>query len=72
MRVLRLYKINRVMLQHGLDELIPDKWLPWYAKVGRSCQFWLRNQHPDKPLGARIRLALQTLGPVFIKFGQML
>jgi len=71
-RILRLYKINRVLLQHGLDELIPDKWLPWYAKVGRACQFWLRNQHPDKPLGARIRLALQTLGPVFIKFGQML
>lgn len=72
MRIIRLYKINRVLLQHGLDELIPDKWLPWYAKVGRVCQFWLRNQHPDKPLGARIRLALQTLGPVFVKFGQML
>lgn len=72
MRALRLYKINKVMLQHGLDELIPDKWLPWYAKLGRICQFWLRNQHPDKPIGARIRLALQTLGPVFIKFGQML
>lgn len=72
MRILRLYKINKVLLQHGLDELIPDKWLPWYAKLGRSCQFWLRNQHPDKSQGARIRLALQTLGPVFIKFGQML
>lgn len=72
MRILRLYKINKILLQHGLDELIPDKWLPWYAKLGRSCQFWLRNQHPDKPLGARIRLALQSLGPVFIKFGQML
>ncbi|WJG09104.1 ubiquinone biosynthesis regulatory protein kinase UbiB [Aliiglaciecola sp. LCG003] len=72
MRALRLYKINKVLLQHGLDELIPAKWLPWYAKVGRRCQFWLRNQHPDKSQGARIRLALQTLGPVFIKFGQML
>lgn len=72
MRILRLYKINRILLQHGLDELIPDKWLPWYAKFGRACQFWLRNQHADKPLGARIRLALQSLGPVFIKFGQML
>ncbi|GAB5381902.1 MAG: ubiquinone biosynthesis regulatory protein kinase UbiB [Aliiglaciecola sp.] len=72
MRALRLYKINKVMLQHGLDELIPDKWLPWYAKVGRKCQFWLRNKHPDKSLGSRIRLALQTLGPVFVKFGQML
>ena len=72
MRILRLYHINKVLLQHGLDELIPDKWLPWYARLGRSCQFWLRNQHPDKGLGERIRLALQTLGPVFIKFGQML
>lgn len=72
MRILRLYKINRVLLQHGLDELIPDRWLPWYAKIGRYCQFWLRNQHPDKSQGARIRLALQSLGPVFIKFGQML
>ncbi len=72
MRVMRLYKINQVLLQHGLDELIPDRWLPWYAKVGRACQFWLRNQHKDKALGERIRLALQSLGPVFIKFGQML
>ena len=72
MRILRLYQINKVLLQHGLDELIPDKWLPWYARLGRHCQFWLRNQHKDKPIGVRIRLALQTLGPVFVKFGQML
>ena len=60
------------MLEHGLDELIPSKWLPWYAKAGRIGFFWLRNKHPDKSQGTRIRLALQTLGPVFIKFGQML
>ena len=72
MRILRLYKINKVFLQHGLDELIPAKWLPWYARVGRHGFFWLRNQHPEKSQGTRIRLALQTLGPVFIKFGQML
>jgi ubiquinone biosynthesis protein len=71
-RILRFYQINKVMLQHGLDELIPDKWLPWYAKLGRFCFFWLRNKHPDKSQGTRVRLALQTLGPVFIKFGQML
>jgi ubiquinone biosynthesis protein len=71
-RILRLYKINKVLLQHGLDELIPQRWLPWYAKLGRVSQFWLNNQYPEKPLGERIRLALQTLGPVFIKFGQML
>lgn len=32
----------------------------------------MRNKHKDKPIGTRLRLALQTLGPVWIKFGQML
>ena len=72
MRILRLYQINKVFLQHGLDELIPEKWLPWYAKLGRFGFFWLRNKHKDKSQGTRIRHALQSLGPVFIKFGQML
>ena len=27
MQLLRIYHINRVMLEHGLDELIPAKWL---------------------------------------------
>ena len=30
------------------------------------------NQHKGETAGKRIRLALQSLGPVFIKFGQML
>lgn len=30
------------------------------------------NRHKDKLLGERLRLALQELGPVWIKFGQML
>ncbi|MDU0352959.1 ubiquinone biosynthesis regulatory protein kinase UbiB [Paraglaciecola aquimarina] len=72
MRIFRLYHINKVMLEHGLDEMIPNKWLPWYAKLGRGLFFWLANKHKDKSEGVRIRLALQSLGPVFIKFGQML
>ncbi|VDY46840.1 ubiquinone biosynthesis protein [Salmonella enterica subsp. enterica serovar Daytona] len=31
-----------------------------------------QNRHKDKLLGERLRLALQELGPVWIKFGQML
>ncbi|NDV91759.1 ubiquinone biosynthesis regulatory protein kinase UbiB [Alteromonas sp. 345S023] len=72
MRILRLYRINKVLLEHGLDDLIPAKWLPWYARVLRHCIFWIRNKHKDKSPGERITLALQSLGPVFIKFGQML
>jgi ubiquinone biosynthesis protein len=72
MRFYRLYKINKVILQHGLEDIIPSRFMPWYARLGRNCFFWLRNQHKGETAGKRIRLALQSLGPVFIKFGQML
>ena len=68
----RLYQITRTLLHYGLDDLIPQDKYPWYAKAARGCFFWLRNQHKDKPVGLRLRLALQALGPVWIKFGQML
>ncbi|GAL05617.1 ubiquinone biosynthesis monooxygenase UbiB [Photobacterium aphoticum] len=41
-------------------------------KTARRGLYWLKNQHPEKPLGERLRLALQELGPVWIKFGQMM
>ncbi|AOM42468.1 ubiquinone biosynthesis regulatory protein kinase UbiB [Xenorhabdus hominickii] len=68
----RLYFIIRVFLSYGLDELIPNIRLTWPLRFGRYFLFWIRNRHKDKPLGERLRLALQELGPVWIKFGQML
>ena len=52
--------------------MVPRKMLPWYAKLGRFSLFWLRNEHKDKTVAVRFRLAIESLGPVFIKFGQML
>lgn len=72
MRISRFYQIQKTLLQYGLDELIPEQWQPWYAKLLRRSAFWLRNRYPEHSLGARLRLALQSLGPVWIKFGQML
>ena len=72
MSAARLYNITKTLLNYGLDELIPPKKIPWYGKVSRACLFWLKNKHPEKPAGLRLRLALQQLGPVWIKFGQML
>lgn len=46
--------------------------LPWYARLGRLSLFWLKNEHKDKDVAVRFRLAIESLGPVFIKFGQML
>lgn len=72
MRISRFYQIQKTLLQFGLDELIPAQWQPWYARLARRSLFWLRNQHPQQPVGVRLRLALQSLGPVWVKFGQML
>ncbi len=72
MSSIRLYHIIKTFLHYGLDDLVPREMLPWYVKLGRGSLFWLRNQHKDKALALRFRLAIESLGPVFIKFGQML
>lgn len=68
----RLYVIVRVLLNYGLDELIPRVRLTLPLRLGRKLLFWLPNKHAGQPLGERLRLAMEELGPVWIKFGQML
>ncbi|MGC9491264.1 ubiquinone biosynthesis regulatory protein kinase UbiB [Vibrio genomosp. F10] len=68
----RLYRIIKVQLEYGLDELLPEHDLTKTPLLARKALFWIKNQHPDKELGERLRLALQELGPVWIKFGQMM
>jgi ubiquinone biosynthesis protein len=65
----RILTIQRVLVKHGLDEIV---WrthlfrpLAW---IGRLLSFGRRR----KPLGARLREALEELGPIFVKFGQAL
>ncbi|RQW61452.1 ubiquinone biosynthesis regulatory protein kinase UbiB [Vibrio viridaestus] len=70
--VKRLYHIIQVQLEYGLDELLPDHQLLKAPLLARKSVFWLKNKYPEKPLGERLRLALQELGPVWIKFGQMM
>lgn len=72
MRYRRFMQIGGVLLNHGLDNVIPKRFRPWYFRFARKCLFWWPNKHKDQSEGRRIRLALQALGPVFVKFGQML
>ncbi|WP_163934707.1 ubiquinone biosynthesis regulatory protein kinase UbiB [Paraferrimonas sp. SM1919] len=67
----RGYQIIRAILQHGLDELVWSK-LPISIRIVRQLFFWLRNRHADKHPAERLRLTLETLGPIHIKLGQML
>lgn len=72
LKVQRVYTIIKVLLTYGLDELIPDSSKPWYFKWLRNAFAWLPNRHKHKSQAVRIRLALEELGPVWVKLGQML
>jgi len=74
MRALRLARILFILWRFGLDEMaaqgaaatLGSRWLLRLARLlrlGRSL---------DAPRGQRLRQALESLGPIFIKFGQVL
>ncbi|NLF53320.1 MAG: ubiquinone biosynthesis regulatory protein kinase UbiB, partial [Thauera phenolivorans] len=70
MRLLRLFKIVTVSLRFGLDRLVLDADASGrLASVWQSVFFWRRF---TEPRGVRLRRALESLGPIFVKFGQML
>lgn len=72
MKYRRFLHIGGVLLTHGLDDLVPKRFRPWYFRMARNVLFWWPNKHKDETQGKRLRLALQVLGPVYVKFGQML
>ena len=70
MRLFRLIKIVSVSLRFGLDRLILDADSSGrLARVWQAVFFW---RSFAQPRGVRLRLALESLGPIFVKFGQML
>lgn len=68
----RLYKIIKTQLEYGLEDLLPEHAHTVSAKRLIKLAFWIDNKHPEKASGERLRLALQELGPVWIKLGQMM
>ncbi|ROV55720.1 ubiquinone biosynthesis regulatory protein kinase UbiB [Neisseria chenwenguii] len=67
----RIKTIARTLYLYALADLL----------AGRIRQNWLRSlvsklpksaQYADEPLPVRLRLALENLGPIFVKFGQVL
>ncbi len=70
MRLFRLAKILSIASRYGLDEMIlehePSGRL---AALSRTLHFWRRY---DTAPAVRLRLALESLGPIFVKFGQVL
>lgn len=71
----RLYKITKVVIKYRLDDLLFDIIiLPFGVRIFKNLLpwRWFRRKPLAMSRGDRIRLALEELGPVFVKFGQML
>ncbi|KZZ37419.1 MULTISPECIES: ubiquinone biosynthesis regulatory protein kinase UbiB [unclassified Oleiphilus] len=68
----RIFVILWVISRYRLDEFIPLAQLPLSARLLLILAPWHFFPKPKMSRGERTRLALETLGPIFIKFGQIL
>lgn len=68
----RLAVINLTLARFGLDEIILSFKIltPWRFIRWANPYNWFRTQEHSQAV--RIRLCIESLGPIFIKFGQML
>ncbi|MCB1698600.1 MAG: ubiquinone biosynthesis regulatory protein kinase UbiB, partial [Halioglobus sp.] len=71
-RITRLVTIFRIVGRYRLDELVDTERLGRAPRLALALMPWRLHQVPQLPRGVRLRRALEELGPVFIKFGQML
>ena len=71
-RALRLARILRIIGRYRLDELVDTTLLPTLPRLALALSPLRLHPAPDLARGVRLRKALEELGPVFIKFGQML
>jgi ubiquinone biosynthesis protein len=69
-QLLRLAYIGFIVLRYGLDQLaLSSLRRPWLRALARIVSVGRRL---DAPRGERLRRALERLGPIFVKFGQVL
>ena len=70
MRLFRLFYILFIAFRYGLDEFfLGHARLKWLRILVRVAFFW---RPMGTPRAVRLRLALECLGPIFVKFGQVL
>jgi ubiquinone biosynthesis protein len=69
-RLIRGVFIVWIALRYGLDELVLTSFQkPWLRVIARIVSI---GRNLDAPRGQRLREALERLGPIFVKFGQVL
>ena len=71
-QLLRLIFIGLTVLRFGLDEVALSGFRQAWVRVLVRVATIGRRHRLDAPRGARLRMALEKLGPIFVKFGQVL
>ncbi|MDO4642974.1 MAG: ubiquinone biosynthesis regulatory protein kinase UbiB [Cardiobacteriaceae bacterium] len=70
---LRMYQIARILIRYRLHEYLPDEGIFRWLRLGAHLHpAYYKKDSEDYSLGRRLRLALQDLGPIFVKLGQTL
>jgi ubiquinone biosynthesis protein len=68
----RMLKISATLARYRLDEFLEATHLYRPMKLLRVIAPWGARGVADKPRGERLRLALQEMGPIYVKFGQII
>jgi len=71
-QVLRLLYIQRVLIRHGLDELVFAMHLFRPVRFLQYLLPWNWFRPVRQPRAVRLRMVLEELGPIYVKFGQLL
>lgn len=71
-RTFRLLRINYILMRYNIDEVVLGSYqfAPLRLMVYFNPFYWMRNKKQSR--GERIRLAIEALGPIFVKAGQLI
>jgi ubiquinone biosynthesis protein len=68
----RMLKISAILSRYQLDEFLEATRLYRPMRLLRVVTPWGRPDMAGKPRGERLRMALNEMGPIYVKFGQII
>jgi ubiquinone biosynthesis protein len=68
----RMLKISAILSRYRLDEFLEATHLYRPMRLLRVFTPWNRTDLADKTRGERLRMALNEMGPIYVKFGQII
>lgn len=70
LQLIRLIQINLIILRHGFNRSVVSEFSPWLRTLSYLNPWSFGKK--GKTRGESLRIVLEKLGPIFVKFGQLL